>query len=128
MLVSEISPEDVKSVIRNAPQPSCTFQAIRQAFEFAIWAGYCHDNPAHPRIMKYMGKKPTTHFRSLPHEEIPAFMQRLRARQRPGVLGPSAIEFLILTACRANEVAKMRREEINWVQGVDHPGTPHEKV
>jgi integrase len=114
MNVKDITPDDVKSVVRTSPQPNCIFQAIRQAFEFAIWEGYCTDNPAHPRIMRYLGKRPTTHFKAMDYSAIPAFMQQLRARQRPGVLGPSAIEFLVLTAARANEVAAMTWDEVNF--------------
>ena len=59
----------------------------------------------------------TTNFRAMPYPEIPAFIKRLRIRQRKkGVVSPLAVELLILTAARASEIAGMRWEEINWEQ------------
>jgi hypothetical protein len=43
------------------------------------------------------------------YAHVPAFMKRLhRAQEQKWALSPYAIEFLILTACRATEVTKMR--------------------
>jgi integrase len=119
MRITDITSDDVKSVIREATQQDCTFRAIRQMFEFAIWEGYRDDNPAHSRIMTYMnGKQKHSHFKAMDYNAVPAFIQELRLRQRSGIVGPAALEHLILTACRASEVAKMRWEEINWEQKV----------
>jgi integrase len=55
------------------------------------------------------------HHPAMPYMEIPAFIQELR--QGRGT-GPSALEFVILTACRSNEALGMRWSEVDWEQRV----------
>jgi integrase len=50
------------------------------------------------------------HFAALPYEQMPAFLGQLREQQ--GV-GPLALEFAILTACRSGEVLKAQWSEID---------------
>lgn len=54
--------------------------------------------------------KPIKHFKALPYKELPSFVQKLRARNCTTSL---ALEFLILTATRTNEVLEARREEFD---------------
>jgi len=84
--------------------------------------GHCTiNNPADWRIMKYRfpnGAR-TRHFTAMDYLQVPAFMKRLHsAQERDRVFSPYLIEFLILTACRSNEVARMRWDEIDWEQKV----------
>jgi integrase len=116
--VSAITSDDIESVVRNASQQKRLLGAIRQVFDLAISKGHCSSNPADRRIMKYRfpGTSNTQHFKALDYPELPDLVQRLRARQQPVALSPYAIEFLILTVCRVNEVTQMRWDEINWTQ------------
>jgi integrase len=117
--IREITPDDVESAVISASQRDRRLRTIRGVFDFAISRGIRMDNPADHKIMRYRlpnGRKSTAHYRAMPYEELPVFVSLLRTKQLPGVLSPYVIEFLILTACRANEVAAMRLEEINWQQ------------
>jgi integrase len=59
------------------------------------------------------------HFKALDYRGISAFVQALRAVQKQGeALSPYAIEFLVLTAARENEVRGMRSGEIDWQERV----------
>jgi integrase len=65
-----------------------------------------------------LAKKPAPrHFRALPYEEAPAFVAELRSRRRlpgGGVNVPVfALEWLILTGCRTNEVLGARWDEVD---------------
>jgi integrase len=50
---------------------------------------------------------------SLPYDEAPAFVQTLRARGEMGATAALALEFVILTAARTNEVLGARWNEID---------------
>jgi integrase len=125
--VSTITADDVEAAVRivcnRAPaQGKRALGAIRQVFDYAIAMGHrTANNPADWRIMKYRFPNGPRgrHYTAMDYAHVPAFMKRLhRAQKRDWVLSPYAIEFLILTACRANEVAKMRWDEIDWEQKV----------
>jgi integrase len=79
------------------------------------------DNPARWRNhleAALAGKRktaPVEHHAALPYAELPAFMTALR--QRDGV-APQALEFLILTAARTNEVIGARWSEIDLENSV----------
>jgi integrase len=125
--VSTITPNDVEAAVRllwnrTPAQGKRALGAIRQVFDYAIAMGHrTANNPADWRIMKYRFPNGTrgSHYTAMDYANVPAFMKQLhRAQKRAWALSPCAIEFLILTACRANEVAKMRWEEIDWEQKV----------
>jgi integrase len=59
------------------------------------------------------------HFAALDYKDVPAFVRELRAAQTHGdALSPSVIEFIVLTACRENEVCGMQWSEIDWTERV----------
>jgi integrase len=59
------------------------------------------------------------HFTALDYKDIPAFVRELRAAQTQGdALSPAVIEFIVLTACRENEVCGMQWSEIDWQERV----------
>jgi integrase len=59
------------------------------------------------------------HFTALDYKDIPAFVRELRAAQTQGdALSPAVIEFILLTACRENEVCGMQWSEIDWQERV----------
>ena len=97
-----------------------TQAVIYQVFELAISKGYrTNGNPCDWRIMKRRFPKvaPVRHFTAMDYMQVPAFVKRLHQAQEYGTaLSPFVIEFLILTACRTNEVTRMRWEEIDWEQ------------
>ncbi len=70
----------------------------------ARWSDLKFLLPAHRRVHK------VTNFAALPYAELPKFMGELRAY--PGSPG-RALEFLILTACRTNEVLGARWSEVD---------------
>jgi integrase len=125
--VNTITTDDVEAVVkplwyRSPTQGKRTLTAIRQVFDYTIAIG-CRtaNNPADWRIMKYRFPNAARvhHFTAMDYIQIPAFIKRLVQAQKVGLaLSPYVIEFLILTACRANEVARMRWEEIDWEQKV----------
>jgi integrase len=94
-----------------------TADRLRQRIEVVLnWAaarGYrSGDNPARWRgHLEYILKDDATveHLVALPYSELPGFLQQLRRRE--GV-APRALEFTILTACRTNEVLRVRWPEI----------------
>jgi integrase len=78
------------------------------------------DNPASWRgMMEYRfprGKKINgNHYTALPYSQVPNLMRALVARQNRSV-GAIALQFLILTAARTNEVLAMHWGEVDWEQ------------
>jgi integrase len=53
------------------------------------------------------------HFAAIPYKELPAVMQLVRQRQRDGT-GAACIEFVVLTACRSNEVLGAQWSEFDF--------------
>jgi integrase len=71
----------------------------------ARWRGYLdHLLPAPNRVRR------VKHFAALPYAELPALMAKLRDQQG---MPAAALEFLILTASRSNEVLSARWNEID---------------
>jgi integrase len=71
-------------------------------------------NPADWKVLKYLLSKPRKLTRgnraALPYQDVPRFVANLRAQPN---LTARALEFLILSACRANEVLQLRWDEID---------------
>jgi integrase len=115
--ITDITSDDVASAVRNAKQRDRTVDAIRQVFDFAMGRGFCTSNPADRRFMKWRlpnAKTTTQHFKAMDYADVPDLVRQLRARQQRHVsISPYVIEFLILTACRLNEVTKMCWSEVN---------------
>ena len=72
------------------------------------------NNPADWKVLKYLLSKPRKltkgHRAALPYPEVPAFVATLRTQ--PNVTA-RALEFLILSACRANEALQLKWDEID---------------
>ena len=69
-----------------------------------------HDNPARrPRLLP-KHKNQVKHFAAVPYADIGAFMRELRAQEEPSA---RALEFLVLTVARTNELLGARWSEID---------------
>jgi integrase len=69
-----------------------------------------HDNPARRPKLLPKRKRSKKHHAALPYTDIGSFMIELRARQEPAA---RALEFLIITAARTNEVLGAQWDEIS---------------
>ncbi len=91
-------------------------QRIDRIMSAAITLGYREgDNPARwknhlSNLLHKPRKGNKTHFRRLPYQEVPEFMERLQGYD---CLAATALEFCILTASRTSEVLRARRSEIS---------------
>jgi hypothetical protein len=78
---------------------------------------YSGDNPATWKgLHEYRWPKPSddeNHHAALPYAHMPEFMKALRQKQESSTAA-IALEFLILTAARTDEVNGMLWEEIDW--------------
>jgi integrase len=76
------------------------------------------ENPAsRGPLVRGLPKQPTngrSHYAAMPYSEVPAFLKELRSREGMAAL---ALEFVILTAARTNEVLGARWDEIERVDG-----------
>jgi integrase len=95
-----------------------TLSTWAHVFDYAKTMGVrAGDNPAAWRgnmehIFPNRPKNHNKHFSSLPFNEVPEFVHRLRLRQAKGQAA-SAFEWLILTASRSNETLGMRWTEVD---------------
>ncbi|MEW6438000.1 MAG: integrase arm-type DNA-binding domain-containing protein [Pseudomonadota bacterium] len=78
----------------------------------AAWKGNLAQLLAKPTKLR-AGRR--GHQRSLPYDELPAFLVKLRKLETVGAL---ALEFLILTAVRTNECLGAKRTEIDYANAV----------
>lgn len=121
--VSTITADDIEAALRplwnrSAVQGRRTLYAIQQVFDYAEAKGLCMHNPADWKRMKHRFPSRANgvkHFTAMDYEHIPVFMRQLRiAQERNMALSPYAIEFLLLTACRGNEVVGMQWSEVDF--------------
>jgi integrase len=83
----------------------------------ARWRGHLDQLlSSHRKVAKAEGRKLVRHLPALPYAEIGNFMAALRERSS---VEARALEFLILTAARSNEVLGSRWDEITEVRNVD---------
>jgi len=82
-----------------------TVSGYREGPNPAAWEGNLEYTLARPSRLRKVA-----HHEALPWAEVPAFMQRLRAREG---MGARALEFAILTAARSGEVRGARWGEID---------------
>ena len=88
-------------------------QRIEVVFDYAVATGWRTDNPA--RAVKSVlprrrGQK--AHHTAMPHGELPAFIQALRASPADRIT-QLGLEFLILTVARSGEVRSMDWSEVD---------------
>jgi integrase len=117
VLEQNIEIEPVGSLWATRPE---TASRVRQRIEAVLgWAtvrGYrSGDNPARWKnhleaaLLRAGGK--TKHHPSLPYDDMPTFMARLRAKES---ISARALEFCILTATRTSEVIKAKWDEMDF--------------
>lgn len=92
---------------------------LESLFDHAKAKGYRNkgdDNPADRKIFRHrwglLPKRPKNHYPSLPYDEVPEFVRRLRLRQVKGTAA-LALEFVILHGSRPNEVLGMNWSEFH---------------
>jgi integrase len=82
-----------------------TVRSHRSGDNPARWSRLQHVLPAGGEIGR------VKHHKALPYAEVSAFVEQLS--QHKGI-GPKALEFIVLTACRTSEVLKARWPEIDF--------------
>jgi integrase len=121
--IANITANDIAAAVRplrtRAPaQAKRTLMAISQVFDYAIALEHRADNPADwkRRLKPLFPRLPdATHYTAMNYAQVTDFVRQLRMEQQRNVaLSPYVIEFLLLTACRANEVAAMRWDEVDF--------------
>jgi integrase len=96
-------------------------QRIRTVWNFGKAKSWCGgDNPAEwealePLLPDKAKVSPVRHFAALPYHHLPAFYERLIQRESDAA---RALQFIILTATRTNEVLAMRWLEVDLKFGV----------
>jgi integrase len=123
--VAHVTPNMIEEAVALIPTPAQQRRALRaweRAFDFAIAKGFSipKGNPARWKgFMEYrlphLKSIEHKHRAEMPYEQMPEFMKQLRQRQGRSPAA-TALEVLILTACRRDEVREMQWSEINWEQ------------
>lgn len=119
--VSEISTEDVLAVLqpiwRTKPETASRLRGrIERVLDFATARGWrAGENPARWRghlksILPPRGVLSRGHHAAMPYRDVPGFVSRL---QKSEATAARALEFLILTAARSNEVLGAKWSEID---------------
>lgn len=83
---------------------AATVQGMRQGLNPARWKG--HLSAILPRVAKLQ----RGHHAAMPYTDVPAFFAELGERGAPAA---AALRFIILTACRSDEVRGMLAREVN---------------
>jgi integrase len=116
-----IKPKMIREALRGTTpgQARKSAATIKRVLDYAKVNGIpLGENPAQwrgklehvfPKMRKRGSKK---HFPGMPHQDVPAFIQKLCQRQERSV-GAVALELAILTACRTDEIIGAQWSEIN---------------
>ena len=117
-----ITPDDVEATVRPLFDQSVdmgkrTLSAISAVFDYAENKELVSRNPAdwkHKMKGRFFHKRrEPLNFTAMNYAEVPEFVRRLHhEQQHKTALSPFVIEFLLLTACRCNEVTGMQWSEI----------------
>jgi len=98
-------------ILRNVPETgSRIYQRLATVFDAAVIEGLRRDNPATPirrELTKRAGRRERTNFASMPFQEAPAFVKRLR---KAAGNAARCLEFAILTAARTSEALSATRQ------------------
>ena len=123
MPVSEVSSADVLEILTpiwhlKAVMARCVQQRMRAVLEWAVAMEFRLDNPC-DRVVPVLGAQHdiVQHMRALPHREVPAVIETVRASNARPVV-KLAFEFLVLTAARSGEVRGARWDEIDQTDRV----------
>jgi integrase len=121
--VAHVTPNMIEDALALIPSPAQQRRALRaweRAFDFALAKGFSipKGNPArwkgfHEYRLPHLKNIEHKNFAEMAYEQIPQFMKQLRQRQARSIAAV-ALEFLILTACRRDEVREMQWSEIDW--------------
>lgn len=84
---------------------------MREGENPARWRGHLNKILLAPKKVTQV-----KHFRSMPFEDVPAFMKELRAQS--DIVAAAALEFLVLTASRKTEVRNARWDEIDLKKAI----------
>ena len=96
---------------------------VRQVFEYAQESGFALSNPIDRIPSKRLPRPKSTPMTALPYQEVPGALRKLKGDRNPHEPQPWPVtllcfEFLILTACRSNEVRGATWAEINLEAGL----------
>ena len=123
MPVSEVSSADVLEILTpiwhlKAVMARCVHRRMRAVLEWAVAMEFRGDNPC-DRVVAVLGAQHDVvqHMRALPHREVPAAIETIRASNARPVV-KLAFEFLVLTAARSGEVRGAVWPEIDRDEGV----------
>ena len=108
--VSEVATADVLAILKPIwSRKPATARAVRQrigaVMKWAVAKGYRPDNPAGDAIAAALPRNGNTtrHFKALPHGEVSVALVKVR-NSGAYAGGKLALEFMVLTATRSNEV------------------------
>ena len=89
-------------------------QSMSQVFEWAVAAGFRTDNPADKITLRLLPEvsTETEHHAALPYADIPGFLEAVK-RDTANASTKLALEFLILTGARSEEVRGMTWAEVD---------------
>ena len=117
--VSEVSTADVLEILTpiwhvKAETARAVRQRIRSVLEWAIAMDLRHDNPC-DRVLPVLGPQNdiVTHRLALPHKDVAAAVETVRASASATPAIKLAFEFLVLTAARSGEVRLATWSEID---------------
>ena len=123
MPVSEVTSADVLEILTpiwhlKAVMARCVQQRMRAVLEWAVAMEFRLDNPC-DRVVPVLGTQHDVvqHMRALPHREVPAAIETIRASNARPVV-KLAFEFLVLTAALSGEVRGAVWTEIDRDEGV----------
>lgn len=120
--VNLIMPNDVTAILapiwHEKPETARRLrQRIRLVMDAAIESKYRTDNPALVKVALGKNQAKPKHHTAIPYTDIPAFLRRLRRFEADHSV-KLALEFLILTATRTNEVTGATWREIDLERAV----------
>ena len=117
--VSDVNTADVLEILTpiwhdKAETARAVRQRIRSVLEWAIALDMRSDNPC-DRVVPVLGAQNdiVTHRQALPHKDVAAAIETVRASSSPQPAVTLAFEFLVLTAARSGEVRLATWEEID---------------
>ncbi len=116
--IDRISPVELLDalvpILREVPETgSRIYQRLATVFDAAVIEGLRRDNPATPirrELTKRAGRRERTNFASMPYQEAPAFVKRLR---KAAGNAARCLEFAILTAARTSEALSAEWREFD---------------
>ena len=117
--VSEVNTTDVLEILSpiwhvKAETARAVRQRVRSVLEWAIALDMRNDNPC-DRVVPVLGPQNdiVTHRQALPHKDVAAAIETVRASSSPQPAVKLAFEFLVLTAARSAEVRLATRDEMD---------------